>query len=558
MKHKLLSVIYIAVFLLSPVVVKSIKVIQVSSHWSLETKKHNRQAFQVGKLFLVYYIAESKDSIMDRYLFENPTHLSGKTFYLKTKNRFYKLGQFIDISDSASYLYNSALYLNDLHVPRNIKPALGNQLCVRHNKKYKFVGYVDRSDSTHIRIAWLTKHHNSIIDKIVSISLNSPFENIKFEANQITKTQEKGKADWLVMIYMNPYATQKTRNNKMKLDVNFLVSSLINFLNHQIKEKKTKSIIFAILMKDENKKGQRIIIRPNSKNLCIETVSYSNGFDIGSGEALSKFVAYAKKNFNVSRKALFIHSHGTAWSGICHDRDTTHEITMVEFAQIFKDYPLEIFHPLACYMGNIEAAYQIRNVVDYYVASQPIAWGDSRTLLSCVKKFYNESDQPVSQIAIYLSDIIGLNTIGDSKDACAVIDLSYMEILTQKIQKFAKYLSEFKTLSQIDFANNYQLKPINSLSGTGYNNNVDLLQAFKIITEQMKKDKQIVKVKQEFFEEVVLSMNKTIIFFRKGNHAPLCNGFSICFLLTDKNINKYLETDFAKRVNNWSNLIISN
>jgi hypothetical protein len=145
----------------------------------------------------------------------------------------------------------------------------------------------------------------------------------------------------------------------------------------------------------------------NSGNIDSEVIAnFGSDFDACDPESFARVLAVAEEECKPTKRALLFSSHGTGWmpegyfdsngehtsvfqlspkrisssnleslsklrirEGIGLDYPTKHELDIRDFAEITGKYHWEVMLLDCCYLGAIEAAYQLRNCCDYIAAS---------------------------------------------------------------------------------------------------------------------------------------------------------------------------------------------
>ena len=142
----------------------------------------------------------------------------------------------------------------------------------------------------------------------------------------------------------------------------------------------------------------------NSGNIDSQVIAnFGSDFDACDPDSFAQVLAAAEAECKPTHRALLFSSHGTGWmpegyfdgdgehyskspkntssngfedlsklrirEGIGLDRPTGHELDIRDFASITGQYHWEVMLLDCCYMGAVEAAYELRDCCDYIVAS---------------------------------------------------------------------------------------------------------------------------------------------------------------------------------------------
>ena len=145
----------------------------------------------------------------------------------------------------------------------------------------------------------------------------------------------------------------------------------------------------------------------NSGNIDSEVIAnFGSDFDACDPESLAQVLATAEAECKPTHRAILFSSHGTGWmpegyfdgpgehyssaftarrsnlsdvkdnlsklrirEGIGLDKPTGHELDIRDFAAVTGQYHWDAMLLDCCYLGAVEAAYELRNCCDYIVAS---------------------------------------------------------------------------------------------------------------------------------------------------------------------------------------------
>ncbi len=121
--------------------------------------------------------------------------------------------------------------------------------------------------------------------------------------------------------------------------------------------------------------------------------TYSQGVDkwakdelnMGDPDNLVTFVQWAKDNYPATNYALVIRDHGDGLGGMQEDDHSDDYLTIPELDQAINTItnsssdPLNLVYMDACLMGMLEDAYQFRDQIGVYVASEDVTWSSMRS-----------------------------------------------------------------------------------------------------------------------------------------------------------------------------------
>jgi hypothetical protein len=98
--------------------------------------------------------------------------------------------------------------------------------------------------------------------------------------------------------------------------------------------------------------------------------------NMGDPATLSGFLDYAKASYPACGYVLAVYDHGGGWRGSCWDAGSNDDnLTMDEMARALEDaggVDILLFSA-PCLMGAVEAVYELRECVDFYVAAEDLS-----------------------------------------------------------------------------------------------------------------------------------------------------------------------------------------
>ncbi len=108
--------------------------------------------------------------------------------------------------------------------------------------------------------------------------------------------------------------------------------------------------------------------------------------DAGDPVHLANFGKWAVERYPADHYALVIWNHGAGWSGVSFDDNTHHGLDLPEVRQALEAIcgelrktgkpRIDVLDFDACLMATVEVGYELKDVVDYLVASQEVEPGD--------------------------------------------------------------------------------------------------------------------------------------------------------------------------------------
>lgn len=127
----------------------------------------------------------------------------------------------------------------------------------------------------------------------------------------------------------------------------------------------------------------------DTSNLTSPVLMELENTDMGDWKHLVDFAKWSMTNFPAEHYMLIVWNHGSGWNkdslfestkGLSYDDETGNHMTTPEIRMALEEIgKIDIFSMDACLMQMIEVAYEIRNNVDYVVASEETEPGDGYT-----------------------------------------------------------------------------------------------------------------------------------------------------------------------------------
>ena len=104
------------------------------------------------------------------------------------------------------------------------------------------------------------------------------------------------------------------------------------------------------------------------------------GLNIGLGATLRNFIVWARSRYPAEHSALILADHGNGLTGAMYSDSYKSFITVPQLGQALAEATengarkLDVLYMDACLMAMLEDAYQWRDYVNYYVASENLGW----------------------------------------------------------------------------------------------------------------------------------------------------------------------------------------
>jgi len=113
------------------------------------------------------------------------------------------------------------------------------------------------------------------------------------------------------------------------------------------------------------------------KPLTSINASWTNELDMGDENTLTDFMWWAVDNYPANHYNVYLNNHGGGWLGICVDEHPTQNIlNMTELKNAFSEIngkigrKIDVVSMDGCLMAMTEVVYQLKNDIDYLVASE--------------------------------------------------------------------------------------------------------------------------------------------------------------------------------------------
>jgi len=180
--------------------------------------------------------------------------------------------------------------------------------------------------------------------------------------------------------------------------------------------------------------------------------------DSSDPATLEHFLEFALKSYPAEKNMLVLQDHGFGWRGVCNDetnRDTLMTIDgvagAIRDAEKATRRSIDLLAMDACNMATIEVAYELRDVVPYYVASETMVPFDGLPYMMFISDLMADPELDPVQLAesivyeyveYYSSkwDYDHIYTYSQDFATMAAIDLSKMAALGDAFQELATTL----------------------------------------------------------------------------------------------------------------------
>ncbi len=214
-----------------------------------------------------------------------------------------------------------------------------------------------------------------------------------------------------------------------------LVSYAKNELNEILNSKGNIYILF-----DGDMNGDTVFYHVHNGSWeIINNVFHSQELNMGDENTLHEFVEYVFEECPSTHYMLEIWGHGNGWMGVCFDKTDRDMLTLSEIRAAI-DKKIDILMFSACYMGNLEVAYEMSSVADYMVACEgalPASSIPHQSIFNAISE--EKTPEEISRMIVekYKENSGYLST------SFASWNLSRVWNMTEKINAFADIMKNF-------------------------------------------------------------------------------------------------------------------
>jgi len=180
--------------------------------------------------------------------------------------------------------------------------------------------------------------------------------------------------------------------------------------------------------------------------------------DAGRPESLADFARWAIDHYPADHYALVIWNHGAGWSGVSYDDNTRHGMDLPEVRTALEQIcsalgdgrHVDVLDFDACLMATLEVGYELKDTVDFLVASQAVEPGDGMPYDDYLKWLVTyPSAPPVSFAKAMVESYVrsyapkGSQVEGDNSnffETKSAVRLSRVEDMRQAVNQVAELL----------------------------------------------------------------------------------------------------------------------
>jgi hypothetical protein len=134
--------------------------------------------------------------------------------------------------------------------------------------------------------------------------------------------------------------------------------------------------------------------------------------DMSDSNVLKDFVLYGMRNYPAEKTMLVMQDHGYSWRGLCVDETDGGDIMTIDaMAQAIRDarsendgIGVDILAMDACSMATIEIAYELRETVPWFVASQSVVPYDGLPYDMMIRSLVEEPEMSAESFSSLIVD----------------------------------------------------------------------------------------------------------------------------------------------------------
>lgn len=279
--------------------------------------------------------------------------------------------------------------------------------------------------------------------------------------------------------------------------------------------------------------------------------------NMGDPETLYDLLNYADTNFKADKYILAIYDHGKQWEGSCVDDTDNDRLTLDETQQAltaFGGVNMVLF-TAPCFMGCMEAAYELRNLCEYFVASENYSgyylWEDViDDICNTIISDSESKSRDLAEMMVSLAEESCLN-YGVDFYTLSAIDTSKLDALATAINDVCTaYITE-----QTDFLTTWLVYKLDvaAYGFAGYNVYNDIYSWAQMFKEHETNAEIIAQL--ETMQQALLDC--VVAYFTDADH-PEAHGLSVFFKAYHPfNSNNYPLPDYGLDLcidTNWDEL----
>ena len=361
-------------------------------------------------------------------------------------------------------------------------------------------------------------------------------------------------ADWTLIIFMS--------------SDNDLSAAALDDVDEMSKIGSTERVN-VIVLRDSLDSGTHTKVYHIQKGKPLVVKNFGANIDTGNWHELVDLFKLAQEQFPAQKYMVTVWNHGNGWEknsknklqkGIAYDDNSGNNITTKQLGDALREISLlrgkklELFSTDACLMQMVEVAYEFKDYVDYFAASEEVEPGQGwpyREILSAITKKPEmgalELGQTISRL--YVDSYKNGTQEGDLA-TFSVVALPELSAAVDTLPNLVEALSNLGSLRPRFFDN---LKLAQSYDSPEYVDLLDFISNVRpVLSKNLKANEALSKTESAFAKAIKYEAHW-------GNDVKKSRGISI-WLPKEKIPENYLEEyktlQFEQKVN-WTKLIDS-
>jgi len=344
---------------------------------------------------------------------------------------------------------------------------------------------------------------------------------------QNANAAEKKLAKWTFIVFLNS-------DN----DLNAYADWVIGDIGEMARIGSTEDVNIVVLHDKKAAPAQRLFIKKGK----VEVIENVGEIDMGDYRELIKFACWACEKYPAEKYLLDVWNHGDGWEktdritnkGISYDYDSGNYINTPNLGEAIKQIKayigrnIDVFGMDACQMQVMEVAYELKDNVNYIVASQEAEPADGWP--------YDKILKPLVENPLMSPRDLALTIVGaydeeyrnnDTPVTQSAIDCSKLDGVFNAIDKFSQTL-----LNKIDENDFMKLVSYNIIPELQFYdpNTFDLVHLCQLLTKYFKNDAVIVEACENVINAVCAGPDKAVMAnIHYTEYEKNSNGLSIYF-----------------------------
>jgi hypothetical protein len=299
--------------------------------------------------------------------------------------------------------------------------------------------------------------------------------------------ETKAVKDWTILVFLN------ADNN--------LDSFGVKDVNEMEKIGSTDNMNIVVLLDREGGVAKKLFVTKDNdeNNITSKVVEELGVYDMGSYKNLVDFVAWGVKNYPAKNYMVDIWNHGSGWNkkrsltlkGISYDDQSGNHITTAQLGEAMASIyqllgkKLDILAMDACLMQMAEVCYEIKDYVQFSVASEETEPGDGYTYDDFLGPLAKNPSMDATAFAKLTAQAY-TNHYKAQNEACtqSAVDLTKMDVFVAKFDQLCAKLAEQMSDKAVVTAIKKQVLP--GLQSFYYRTNKDLGHFLTLVQKNVK------------------------------------------------------------------------